>query len=401
MQQMMSNRPAGVECSPSGHQKEDAEHLYYIVMKKLRRYIVTGLLFPMIASCVSTEVPISPADSHDSPVIGFRSSLDTRATVNSIEEISGFKVLGLKRANNDESSWANVFNDESQDYILDVTKSGGSWTYADKKNWETEHSYIFHGFHATGANITPMAVLDVNGQLTGELKIENFNATQHVDLLYDVATRDYDTEGSAAVPFNFRHLLSKVTFVGKAEGALTDENNDIGVVLLSAKLCGIPTTGSWSSTTISDALPAGKWECGNIETVTKDNYNNYPFTEFNGGENGKELTSTGIDLFNADSSDGGSADDEIILFPQFSLDNIYFEITFHYTGNNVNTDNRTQYVHLGSVLNGPKSWDAGKSYKYTFTIGRNDYIFFAAPTVEPWEEINIGDSALDEEKETT
>ena len=83
-------------------------------------------------------------------------------------------------------------------------------------------------------------------------------------------------------------------------------------------------------------------------------------------------------------TDGVSILGEILLFPQYVKQGLYFEITYE-----VN-DVEREPVRIDLTSLPLSEWQAGMRYRYSFTVSDSDRILFDVPTVNPWEEATGG-----------
>lgn len=327
-------------------------------MKKLMAVLPAAMTALGLIACSADAALTEEADS---AAIRFSSAVGARSVTT--EDLDQFSVWGFCRPANETGAWSEVFTQTP----VTVTNEGGLWSYGYTEYWKMGYTYRFHAFYPIGqADETTV------GAESGP-SVTDFDSTNHIDLLYAVQERDYDTQGGSAVALNFRHLLSKVTFVGKADPSLATDG--IAVTLTSVKLYGatLSKKGSWRADTnrwTSDAAGTA------IETPYAERTERIP------------LSDTETDLF--------PSDIELLIIPQTSLQNVYFRIAYEYSGADIATTSGAGIINLGSILNASTSWEAGKSYKYRFTVGATDYILFDAPTVEQWKPNEIGgDSAID------
>lgn len=325
-------------------------------------------------SCTTDRDPIadSPATINFIPRTGTRAMINGTADLESDE--AGFKVWSTKHSTIEAGSWAEVFDNTP----ASLTYSDGNWNYdGGLKYWDKGYYYTFHALYP--ASISENASLNTeNASELPTFTITDFDCTNHVDLLYASHTRDYDNEGGTAVPLTFQHLLIHVTFVGKADANLSGDG--ISVKLTSVKLygeklspkntCTLSATGwSWNhGTGTTESEPF-------VTRIDEDTPNQHVTLQ-----PGKEF-----DLFTE------TDNNDLLIIPQEDLNGIYFSVGYEYSGNGITTSKGSGIINLGNITNATKSWEAGKSYKYTFTIGASDYIMFNAPTVTQWQPANLGE----------
>lgn len=341
-----------------------------------------AIIASVFVSCNSSDEPNSKTHSQE---IGFNTGLSSKAVVHSIDDLNDFQVWAYYKK--EGIDWLNVFNTE----IIKVSKLGSDWTYDPKSYWFDDYLYEFHAFYPTtlGTESDPTkSNISIDEETKKIITIDNFDATMHVDLMYSSHERYYSkNEGNSdPVKVNFRHLLSQVTFVGKVDGALFTQGVD--VKLTSAKLYGIVKKGKWES----DKNPQWTLSTDISDMTNSDNsfsiYENEILLGANGIKNG---VNNGVDLF--------TGDNEIITFPLTRLSGVIFELKYVYMENGIEKNSKTQTIDLGSIVGAPSSWEAGKSYKYSFIVNSSDYILFSAPAVDEWTDYGIGEGALDDKNQ--
>lgn len=245
--------------------------------------------------------------------------------------------------------------------VFDATRvtcdGSGQWSYDDPQYWLPAFTYDFRALHP--ADLPQGASASGSGT---QLAVAGFDASSGVDLLAaapaSVACRDFGA--MAPVNLEFRHLLARVAFVGRSDEQQLGTGRRI--VIDRAVLYGMRTQGSWSSEPFTDRTP-GEW------TPTGD-----PVASAGSGYTAEalELATDGTNLF--------PGDGQMFFIPQ-ELTGVKLEITYHYNYSDAAQPLQfTSSVELGSVS---ERWEAGKSYRYPFTIG--DHIFFETPTVEEWQ----------------
>lgn len=239
----------------------------------------------------------------------------------------------------------NVFNGET------VSESNGVWNYeGGARYWIPGKTYSFYGVYPA-----TLSTDKVNVGTDGTITITDFDCSATGEDAVDLMTADSGVmSGSNASPvaMSFKHLLARVTFVGKiASGAVGIEG--FNPIIQSAKLYGMSKHGSYSSSTSSS------WQAG--VASTKDE----PF----------------VSVTNKQPSVTGESIIEVLPFPQAIAGNYFFEVTYSKSENGEPT---TQNVSLLSLP--VLEWKAGYSYQYSFSISADDRIIFDTPTVTEWDE---------------
>ena len=172
------------------------------------------------------------------------------------------------------------------------------------------------------------------------------------------------------VAFTFGHLLARVEFVVKRNAA-ADGIEGFNPVIHSAKLCGMHKTADFSASAADlidkEVISAG-WTISTDESdrTTK----NEPFAVLS-----EEIS------VNAD----GTTLIDALLFPQDLTIEYYFEVTYSSASDREPCTSTVPLVSLPLT-----TWEAGKHYRYTFTVSDEDRILFDTPTVNAWGEATGG-----------
>lgn len=198
------------------------------------------------------------------------------------------------------------------------------------------------------------------------MRIRDFDATRSVDLMTAEKTGLAYRPPAQRVAFTFRHLLSQVQIIGRIDPALAASG--VSATIRSVKLYGMPGTGECAVQPGEN----GTWSLG--EATDADN----PFAR---DTVSRELTPAGISVF---------ADDPL-LFPQQVGDGFVLEIEYEYAGNGT-SGTFAKSINLAGA--GIGTWEAGCSYRYTFTVG-SEYILFEKPEVIPWSSASGGNITVE------
>lgn len=239
-----------------------------------------------------------------------------------------------------------------------VTSDGTKWTYDELQYWFPTFTYNFRALY-------PYNLTGVTFQCTDPdntyLTVNNFNATQGIDLLAAYPeTITCNGQKMAPVALNFNHLLSQVVFVGRSDEKYLGTGRRI--IIDTAKLYGIHTTGNWSGQNATTTSP-GSWTP-----------NGQPLDQ-----NSQIYFATSVEL----QTDGTSlfTNNNALFFLPQNLENAVLEITYHY--NYSDATNPLQFSGSVRLHELTATWEPGKSYRYPFTI--SNHIFFQTPTVEEWK----------------
>lgn len=298
------------------------------------------LLLLTVASCTST---LSDEPTTDARAISFMPAAETRAAVTgtSLPDGSSFSVWGWYGTEGTITN--NVFDGET------VTESGGAWTYGGgSRYWIAGKTYNFYAVYpSSGDNAGyESASYDESGNLT----ITNFNCTQGVDLMTasrEGCVADEMIANGTPVAFTFQHLLARVNIMGHSEGGKAN--------ITSASLTNVAIEGDYKGQ---------QWQ------ISESN-DEYPIVS------NFELPATPTDISG-----------DLLLLPQ-NVSGIELRIEYQYPGI---VDSEGQSISKEATYSLPVSiqnWEAGRSYKYSFTL-IGDYIIFDVPQVNEWNEASGG-----------
>ena len=294
-------------------------------MKAYKKYVVIGCWIAgwMAGGCSSVTVG-EAGNGMPEGAIGFTSGM-TKAAVTDVSEMKNIRVWGTYTK---DGSSADVFGTAGQE----VHYAGGAWTYSPVRYWVMGAVYDFYAVHP--AEVTGVTVRD------GGIEIEGFDATKGHDLMAATAKGIRYDEVSAIQPVSltFKHLLARVNIVGMVTGGGQMHVQKIAFT-------GMKETGDYG---------ADGW------------------TGLQGGEGFMKTDSTlnsaaGTDIFG-----------DLLMIPQPVKD---FEISITYTVNDTPTKYQVQYSLLAGEV---AAWEAGRSYRYTFTVDVAGNIIFMKPVVTEW-----------------
>lgn len=316
-------------------------------MKTIRPHIglssVCGiLLWGLVASCTTTVTDESGLAAN---AITFQSP-QTRATADgAFPAGSSFTVWGYRTLTG-ESTPIPVFAG------VKVTESDGVWSYdGETRYWEKGNTYDFYALYPS----TIEASTPQNTYLT--IDSHTFGS----DDILMAARQNMSGNSPEVVSLTFRHLLSKLQLVVKADKASQEIVGEIK--LESAKLYGLYKKGNYSGETFSadDVTQNGTWLGidGSIGTSDVPNFNSlYP--------EGKVVTPGGITAF-----------EDLLVMPYRLDDKVILELNYM-----IDTTPVTKTFNL--ALAQIARWEAGKNYRYSITIIDEEHILFEVPTVQPW-----------------
>ena len=308
----------------------------------------------LLASCTE-EVPVNPGSGD---AIAFGTVSTTRGAVTSADQITDFKVYAKKfpTGSVDLQQVSDVFY---PNIVQTVTKQdNGTWTYPDQAYWLNGNTYSFLSLYPSSVKAANVVELD-NGNIAHYLTISGYQVGKDEDLMMGVnhgieASKDV-TPGTVDV--QFRHLLSQVDFVVKADAETVAMVGAVKVT--SAKFYGTHATGDYSGKTFTTTgADKGTWTLtGNVTTVDNPTADNSV----------AEVPTGGVSLFGK----------SFILFPAKEPAKVVLTYT-------IGSDPTELTYEQDLSLLTPLGWEAGKSYRYTITIVDKEHILFDVPTVQPW-----------------
>ena len=295
--------------------------------------IIAGIAAATALAACSTTVTGSAEDAAPSAAIRFAAA-PTKAAVISGANMDAFAVWGWYR-DDATTTPVPVFD------ATTVTRSSGQWTYDGTRYWLLGKTYNFTALH-------PAGVENVTAGNDGSITIKGFDATATgegaVDLMLATA-KDITHEAIdniAPVGLKFEHLLARVNVLGAVMGGGQMHVKEI-------TLSGIPKEGDYENR---------QWATRQSTGV------------ISGGEMLLNLT-TGTDIFG-----------DLLMIPQ-SVGNFRVELSYWENDEEQNDENlKTASFALptGEVT----EWEAGKSYRYTFTKDVAGNIVFMKPVVTEW-----------------
>lgn len=300
----------------------------------------------------------------------------TRAAVGSAGELSQdgeqFSVWGGYSPTDGTGSRTQIFDGTTVKYT-----SGTGWAYEGGLHyWHSGNTYDFYAWYPDLGTVSGAGSVSTGDN--GITAITGFDATQGIDLMTAEKTGISVVAGQenppGAVELTFRHLLARVEIVGKAHSSLQNVAN-VSPRVVSAKLYGMSKKGNLdadaNSLTTAEEIESA-WTIS--KTDADQSTQTSPFAE----ETNVGLTDEGETVIDA------------LLFPQTVAATGYvLEITYATTaGDGAATTTKT--LDLGTLAGIVPKWEAGKHYRYTFTVTDGDRIAFDKPTVGAWSSATGG-----------
>ena len=299
--------------------------------------IIAGIAAATALAACSTTVTGSAEDAAPSAAIRFVAA-PTKAAVSSQANMDAFAVWGWY--SDDANTSVAVFNETTV-----IRSSSGQWTYDGTRYWLLGKTYNFTALHPADlpAGTTVKATAD-----DGSITIKGFDATatgkDAVDLMLATAKdiTHEDIDNIAPVGLKFEHLLARVNVLGAVMGGGQMHVKEI-------TLSGIPKEGDYEN---------GQWTTSESTGV------------ISGGKMLLNLT-TGTDIFG-----------DLLMIPQrvgtFTVELSYWE------NDEEQTDANLKIASFALPTGEVTEWEAGKSYRYTFTKDVAGNIVFMKPVVTEW-----------------
>ena len=330
------------------------------IVKKFFYFPVTTVAL-LLTSCTNILVHDAEEDGVDGMAIDFRTPALTRVAIESFTPGSSFSVWGWYVP---EDAANEVFNATTVS-----TPDGSVWTYEGLRYWKADKTYSFYALYPSVTDLMANAATAAHYDEDGDLSVTAFDASKGYDLM---AASAFNISGSntGKVAFTFGHLLARVEFVVKRNAA-ADGIEGFNPVIHSAKLYGMHKTADFSASAADlidkEVISAG-WTISTDESdrTTK----NEPFAVLS-----EEIS------VNAD----GTTLIDALLFPQDLTIEYYFEVTYSSASDREPCTSTVPLVSLPLT-----TWEAGKHYRYTFTVSDEDRILFDTPTVNAWGEATGG-----------
>lgn len=330
------------------------------IVKKFFCFPVTTVAL-LLTSCTNILVHDAEEDGVDGMAIDFRTPALTRVAVESFTAGSSFSVWGWYLPKDAASE---VFNATTVS-----TPDGSVWTYEGLRYWKADKTYSFYALYPSVTDLMANAATAAHYDEDGDLSVTAFDASKGYDLMAASAL-NISGSNTGKVAFTFGHLLARVEFVVKRNAA-ADGIEGFNPVIHSAKLYGMHKTADFSASAADlidkEAISAG-WTISTDESdrTTK----NEPFAVLS-----EEIS------VNAD----GTTLIDALLFPQDLTIEYYFEVTYSSASDREPCTSTVPLVSLPLT-----TWEAGKHYRYTFTVSDEDRILFDTPTVNAWGEATGG-----------
>lgn len=312
--------------------------------------ILLGAAALLLVSCADTrsELPAPAA----MPAIGFRPEVETRAARTQLGAGDEFAVWASRTAGGVETP---ILTAEP------VRHTSAGWVYANTQYWWPGSTYDFRALYPAGTPGVTFA--------GGYFAVADFDARQSTDLMVASVTGVGYAAGDPtpeAVCFDFRHLTARVVFEGRTSQQAT------ALTLREALLYGLPATGSYDGAADTDGTGLEAWTPGPATTAAD------PFAR----SEGVTLNYGGETLF---------ADDLLVVPQRLAGTTCVLELRYDDPGAASGVTVRRATIPADVV----SAWEAGGSYRYTFSLDALNYILFDRPTVEAWNYLSGGSITIE------
>ena len=331
--------------------------------------LASGL--PAVLSCDKVPAGEQPGDTP----IAFNSAVSTKAPVESEDDMTEFMVYGYYE---DNGTYKEVFgqieyNDAGSEpsYTTSgeiVRKESGNWIYDNLRYWIWDKEYFFYAVYPTGLK---------HAVLISDQSVDNGRPMLSV-LDYDVKHENNDLmfaevgniiygedDTPQPVPLTFTHLLSRIEFIGKIDPSTAAGLPDLTATITQVSLYGPYAEGHFHSQS-ADAASGILWEFVEGTQTSEE----APFYE---SQDDFSLTADGVSII-----------PDTFIFPSADLSEYFLNLEW-----TVRTSQDTEpvaYKQTVPLASTTMRWEAGKRYKYTFSVSDTGRILFDRPTVEPWSD---------------
>ena len=326
----------------------------------------------VLAGCTKTEV----TDVPDSRAISFDNFVTNavKAPIDQNEALTTFFVYGGNTS-------TEVFTNQMVNVAWD--KGTSTCTYTPVQYWTQGQTYLFAAYSDGNGKIENNVTFDL---ASGHLTISNYtvNAADD-DLIYGYADNNntgYTYDGVKTmnpVPFDFKHILSKVTFQFSKAADLN--GTDLTISNFSVNL---KTTGTFTGTDLSGTTQ-------------------YPISTWNASDPASASFSPASLALNTDVTAGQTVTTAKTGFTAIPQTITGYEISFTVTYTDpIDKLEKTRVFNNVSIQNTTgNNWNPGYHYIYTAEIKAVNLelmpIVFTVNTVDTWDDETVNDIIGDTE----
>lgn len=332
-----------------------------MIHNKIKRILLplVSCLILCVTSCTSEQEPETPLAE-----LKFAPQQDvSRASVTASLNFndSKFAIYGNMRYKDDDPFV--IFNKTIVNY------TDGQWRYDNPQYWYPKHEYSFVAMNPTDPTGTSDATYS-DSRLTFSYTLpDNFQSAQ--DLLIATHRRMHEEGAAKPVALRFRHIMSRINFEVKNEGAA--DNVKVTKIVLE----GINKSGKFS---IIPADLSGSQQ--------SDDYI-YSWTEISNKDN---LTANiQVDIPEDEMRPLFPDDNALLIVPQPDNKGVKMRIT--YTLYDDNTEPTELTLTAQTPIGG---WESGKLYTYTLAIEEISKDINLSVSVRDWQTPNPSDVKVPE-----
>lgn len=379
-------------------------------MKK--EHLIMAIAALAIAGCSQNEVMEVSPDAHPSVGFGVYNEVQTRGAVTDINTLkTGFGVFAYHTKT---TAWSSAKTSAKANFMYNqkVTSSDGTtWAYNPVKYWPMDNEKITFFAYAPHSTLSNGKItFDAVGTMTAapKVKFELDAVDKMIDLVVaeNVAsgksnpTQDltYTTNGTSGVKFNFKHALSRLTFIAKTSAELATVTGTKGTTCVYVKSAKIVQGSS------ANLYKSGVFDCESATWTTKTAATaDYAITDIMNLESQAavpssltnykaiKLTSSTntVPLFKPAS--GPTPEQYLFLIPETiktGAGTVADKVQIEFSYDIITTDNAidggytvTSHTSVAKLPAG--ALKQGTAYKYTVTFGINE-VKIATPDIEIW-----------------
>ena len=360
-------------------------------MKTKANYLVMAVAALAMAGCSQNEVTDMNPDANPAISFGVYTGTQTRGTETTTGSIET-QEFGILAYATLDADWAGSTETPNFMYNQEVTHAASDWTYTPVKYWPNSSNKItFFGYapYSTGNGITLSAV-SAKGNPTITFAVNDV-ADKMVDLVADETQKDKTKDmNGGTVSFKFKHILSRVNLVAKADKDLSTGT----IIMVTGVKINKPEGSSPSQTgakfyktatyTTNLSTGDGKWAAGTPFSADYDLVSLLNKAAPSPAIDG--YTTSGIKV--SGTTEASLFKTGQYLFPipiesGFAKGDIKMTISYDVVTTDTNLASKVAVSHETATVDLPANTLAtGTAYKYTFSISTSEVK--VAATVENW-----------------
>ena len=320
----------------------------------------------LFAICSCAEKEITPIAPEAGKPIEF-GSIDTRALVNSIDQVNAFGV-SCAISNSDNSNYGSIMDNVK---VERSAKSDTGWDYNPKRYWlEDSYFYFVASYpYVDGGGFQPYYD-EESGTFVGY--ILNVDTSAQNDILIDSEYVNTSDPWNNTVKFQFGHLLTNVNFrISK------DQSSANHYTITKVTLQGVSVRGEYIMMPLQNTIEQGWYslQSGIFENVPS-----------NGNLDGNRTISVWDN-------------DGLLIIPEvMSTKTVELVIDYQYQLYVDESTNGEQQPEIQNkqlkVIVPTSEWVSGRRIVYTLSITDPNRIVFKNVSVEPWGNVQTGGTII-------